>query len=79
LIATTTLAAAKRGANNRAQVRNYLILQGFAIDGVKVGLESVGRFRTASRASTPMPSAVTTTTRIRSLRAALKVPLRVKA
>jgi hypothetical protein len=37
LIDPTTLASAKRDANSCAQMRNYLILNGFAVDGVQVG------------------------------------------
>ena len=33
-------AFAKRGANNRAPVSNYLISKGFDFDGVKVGSSS---------------------------------------
>jgi hypothetical protein len=43
------LARGKRGANNRACARNYLISNGLIFDGVKVGFNSFAVISSASR------------------------------
>jgi hypothetical protein len=40
-VTVAVFAPGKRGANDRARLRNYLISKGFDFDGVKVGLEQV--------------------------------------
>jgi hypothetical protein len=41
-VTVAVFAPGKRGANDRARLRNYLISKGFDFDGVKVGSEVAG-------------------------------------